>query len=89
MDTDNIALASMNRSHLFMLAQEMDKHNKLKKFYIGYPNLFRQTLFKSNNNIKVNHIYQSLFKLRKFLFLEDKNNISEIIAWKVAKNFDF
>lgn len=89
MDADNIALASMNRSHLFMLAQEMDKHNKLKKFYIGYPNLFRKTLFKSNNNIKVNHIYQSLFKLRKFLFLEDKNNISEIIAWKVAKNFDF
>ena len=49
MDANNIALASMNRSHLFMLAQEMDKHNKLKNFYIGYPNLFRKTLFKSKN----------------------------------------
>ena len=43
MDANNIALASMNRSHLFMLAQEMDKHNKLRNFYIGYPNLFRKT----------------------------------------------
>ncbi len=89
MNNKNIALASINRSHLFMLAQEMDKHNKLKKFYIGYPNLLRKTSFQKNKIVKVHHIYQSLFKLRKFLFLEDKNNISEILAWKVAKNFDY
>ena len=84
----NLAIASINRSHLYKLSQILNKYNNLDKFYAGFPSFKNIDAFSKNTILKEHHHWQSLFKLRKYIFLENKNLISNYLASKSSNNFD-
>ena len=81
-----ISILSMSRAHLSRLAISL-QHKDLLTAYL-YTHLFSSSLH-LKPHLKYPHtLLHSLIKLRKFVFLENKNVFSETLLYYAAREFD-